>query len=355
MPKIKLKTLANNQDSNYLDVVYQLIDLKYCDSIDELFVLDEYIPILNRNPIKSKTRELAQFLASDTNAKFILLDFHEGSNTSESFMVENRLAEFCEAKKLHLVTSGDLSTNWSFVNIDEFIRFTGSKLNQMIATNTFEKIYNVALKPYKFLFLNKNGRDHRSKLIHLLNDRGLLNQALWSNLAEQITVPDSYADFFNGKKSSTLINQTNYNIDWHDGILNSPFYIDTYFSVITETNYDKSFRYFTEKIYKQLLVGQPFIAVGCYKFYGFLHDQGYKTFGHLIDETFDDIEDNNQRLEHIANSIQELCSQDLNAFLLKSKEICQYNQQVYLEKLGRHNFTVYNKLGNFLEGIHDNT
>ena len=62
-------------------------------------------------------------------------------------------------------------------------------------------------------------------------------------------------------------------------------------------------------------------------FYRDLHHAGFQTFGNLIDESFDSIDNNQDRLDRIAEVVQDLCSSDLVEFLVASQQITKYNQQ----------------------------
>ena len=97
--------------------------------------------------------------------------------------------------------------------------------------------------------------------------------------------------------------------------------------MVTETvfNYPYSFR--TEKIWKPIAIGHPWIAVANQGYYRDLHNLGFQTFGHVIDESFDSIENNQDRLERIAQVIEDLCRQDLASFLKECYNVCKYNQQ----------------------------
>jgi hypothetical protein len=114
---------------------------------------------------------------------------------------------------------------------------------------------------------------------------------------------------------------------WGEIYLNAEPYIDTYFSLVTETvfNYPYSFR--TEKIWKPIAMGHPWIAVANQGYYRDMHNLGFKTFGHVIDESFDTIEDNQKRLQRIATVVTDLCTQDLAEFLQECYNMCKYNQQ----------------------------
>ena len=350
MPKIKLKSIDHHDLIYIIDRCYNGVDIKICDSINELFITDDRIPILSTSSLFTCMSELKQYLGNKAN-KFILIDILEGTPVTIPFLSENNLISFCESTQLQVITSGDLYSHWKYVNLDYYLLLTGSIFNQIVAVNNFENIYQPDIKPYKFLFLNKADREHREKLIELLGQRGLLESALWSDLSRQVTLPKKYADYFNQGITEISINQTAHDLSWPDGVLNMPLLTDTYFSVVTETNYDLPMREFTEKIYKTILAGHPFIAVSCKGYYRYLHQEGYQTFGEFIDESFDDIDDLDQRLEKIADEIQKLCNSDLVKFHQTVKEICRYNQQIYLEKLGKHTLTVYNKLNDFFENV----
>jgi hypothetical protein len=61
-------------------------------------------------------------------------------------------------------------------------------------------------------------------------------------------------------------------------------------------------------------------------YYRDLHRLGFKTFGHVIDESFDSIENNQKRIERIAQVVEDLCKQDLASFLEQCYNTCKYNQ-----------------------------
>jgi hypothetical protein len=118
-----------------------------------------------------------------------------------------------------------------------------------------------------------------------------------------------------------------FNNEWGEIYLNPAAYIDTYFSVVTETVFDYPYSFRTEKIWKPVAMGHPFIAVANLGYYRDLHNLGFKTFGHLIDETFDLIENSQDRVTRIATVVEDLCRQDLTQFLAAAEDICKYNQQ----------------------------
>jgi hypothetical protein len=78
-------------------------------------------------------------------------------------------------------------------------------------------------------------------------------------------------------------------------------------------------------------VGHPWIAVANTGFYRDLRRMGFQTFSHVIDESFDAIDNNQQRIERIATVVEDLCQQDLVSFYKECYNVCKYNQQLYAE------------------------
>jgi hypothetical protein len=119
--------------------------------------------------------------------------------------------------------------------------------------------------------------------------------------------------------------------EWGEIYLNARAYLDTYFSLVTETVFEHPYSFRTEKIWKPIAIGHPFIVVSNQGYYKDLHQLGFKTFGHLIDESFDTIENNQQRIECIAQVVEDLCQQDLASFIKECYNVCKYNQQHLVE------------------------
>jgi hypothetical protein len=118
-----------------------------------------------------------------------------------------------------------------------------------------------------------------------------------------------------------------FNNTWGDIYLRAEPYVDTYFSLVTETVYMYPYSFRTEKIWKPVAIGHPFIVVANKGYYRDLHNLGFRTFGHVIDESFDQINNDQQRIERTAEIIEDLCQQDLAAFVKECYNICKYNQQ----------------------------
>lgn len=93
---------------------------------------------------------------------------------------------------------------------------------------------------------------------------------------------------------------------------------NSYFSLVTETHFfphpikDNNYLYevfFTEKTYKPIVMKHPFILVAPAKSLHYLRQLGYKTFAPYINEMYDTIEDNEQRLLAVVAEVERLSKQ----------------------------------------------
>jgi hypothetical protein len=163
----------------------------------------------------------------------------------------------------------------------------------------------------------------------------LLDTAIWTNLDSAIgpiKLLDPYYEFDFYKQQASVpdsgfVKYNLFNNDWGEIYLSATPYMDTYFSLVTETVFEYPYSFRTEKIWKPIAIGHPWIAVANAGYYRDLHNMGFQTFGHVIDESFDQIENNHDRLERIAQVVEDLCQQDLVSFLEQCYNVCKYNQQ----------------------------
>jgi hypothetical protein len=117
-------------------------------------------------------------------------------------------------------------------------------------------------------------------------------------------------------------------------------YENSLISVVNETtfyhgmNLNES-RFLSEKIFKPIAVGHPFIFVSVPKALEALRNLGYKTFHPFIDETYDSQFDNEIRMKKILKEIERLCnmsSQEIIDFIRNVKPICEHNQLLLRSK-----------------------
>lgn len=77
---------------------------------------------------------------------------------------------------------------------------------------------------------------------------------------------------------------------------------------VTETVFFGKKLHLTEKTFKPIAMGMPFVITGTAGSLEYLRSYGFKTFGDIWDESYDEETDNYKRLDKIALLLKELDS-----------------------------------------------
>jgi hypothetical protein len=124
------------------------------------------------------------------------------------------------------------------------------------------------------------------------------------------------------------------------------YFRESYFSLVTETYFfpshwlkskdgtileDDQTIFFSEKIFKPILMKHPFVLVGRPHALSYLRNLGYKTFSPFINESYDDIENDEERLIAIVEEVSRLDKFTVNEWLewqANIKSIVEHNHNV---------------------------
>lgn len=91
-------------------------------------------------------------------------------------------------------------------------------------------------------------------------------------------------------------------------------YEDSYFNIVLETMIDidaSGGQFITEKTFKPIFNNQFFVVVSSHNHMAHLRELGYQSFGRVIDEHYDTIEDNQERFEASLALTKSLCAKSL--------------------------------------------
>ena len=228
-----------------------------------------------------------------------------------------------------------------------------------------EPIDTLQIKKYekKFINFNRRWRLHRPVLLTLLHDRKLIDygyvsfgksdfsQDTWSNRWAEMQryYSDSPAMLTIFKRNEQIKELPLMYLDTDDLITNraeqtrstDDYYLNTYFSIVNETTFHTKPGYdgvpfLSEKIFKCIAMKHPFVLVTAPNSLQYLKKLGYKTFENIIDESYDNVIKDDERMFAIIREVQRLCNlknQDLDAFLIEARKICDYNYQVLKNKV----------------------
>lgn len=215
----------------------------------------------------------------------------------------------------------DQSFSKAFLNFNRRWRLHRPALVALLYTNNLLDRGHISLAPDVD---RENWNVVWNQLINIHTDE--IKEVLQSNKDNICGLPPMYLD-----TTELHINQAAYD-DTTEYL-----YRDSYFSVVSETNYynDKPGRFLSEKVFKPIIMGHPFIIVSRPNSLDSLRELGYKTFSPYIDESYDTIEDNSERLLAIVKEIKRLSNltkPELNDFLNGLRDICEYNYKNILNK-----------------------
>ena len=82
---------------------------------------------------------------------------------------------------------------------------------------------------------------------------------------------------------------------------------DSLLYLVTETVATGRRHHITEKTFKPIAMGMPFVLVATAGSLEYLRSYGFKTFGHVWDESYDTIQDPHQRIRAVAGLLKDLC------------------------------------------------
>jgi len=305
-------------------------------------------------------------MAASGQYRMIFCNACEGSWTLESQIKQLRIDQQIQQGRILLIGGAEIEPGYPCLSLDHFLIRIMDHVENRLAQQHTPEIFSAKQKPWKFLFLNGRARPHRKYLYERFRRNGCLDQSLYTMLDAKPTVvrhfdlrendidimathsdlrrlPDCYEveryrnPIFGPITDRTYLKQELFRREWGEIYLEPRAYIDTYFSLVTETVCaESSMSFRTEKIAKPLAMGHPFVVASTPEFYRDLKHLGFRTFHHLIDESFDAIEHAQSRMDRLIEVVSDLCQQDLDAFLDACQDTCKYNQQ-HLDEFTQQN------------------
>ena len=109
-------------------------------------------------------------------------------------------------------------------------------------------------------------------------------------------------------------------------------YEATDIEVVLETLFDDSRLHLTEKSLRPVACGQPFIFAGTHGSLEYLRSYGFRTFGDVWDESYDNIKDPRRRLQAIADLMQQISiwsPEVRKQKMAQAQIITQYNKKLF--------------------------
>ena len=308
--------------------------------------------------------EVRTILADTSRNLRILFYYHEGDNPAR---IKQRIDRLCEQHGLSAGVYRLVTGNTAADAVEQGYYFNDHELlyylrNKDIPAKSPEFLKTGVPMKRSFLSLSRSHKWWRATVVTDLLRRGLLDSAVWSyNTA--ITVGDRLeacpveldrldirADIERFLESGPYrcdgLDSTQHN---DHGLHVAEHYEKTALSIVLETHFDadgSNGSFLTEKTFKCLKHGHPFVLFAPAGSLASLRQMGYRTFDSAIDSTYDTVTDNTERYLAVIRCIRELALQDPNRLYNACVADLEHNQQVFLA-------SKWNRLNSLYERLHN--
>ena len=293
----------------------------------------QHVIVVGREQLRQHVGRIRELIQQ--GQRVIFSNPAEGAETFEQHVRWYGVQDLVSSGQLPCVVGGTVCGVDQQLLYDHFLTQPFRYQENCVAALQAEENFGSAEKPYDFLMLNGRSRPHRRWMLNQLHERGLLNRALYTCLDSHMgtirVLPPQYevSEFrplLSVGQQGFVKNQL-FGGKWGEIYINALAYRDSGFSLITETvaQGDHSFR--TEKIAKALAQAHPWIVVANRGFVRDLRNMGFQSFGHVIDESYDEIDCDQDRWQRVVDLVQHVCEQDSGAFARACKSVCEHNQQ----------------------------
>jgi hypothetical protein len=121
--------------------------------------------------------------------------------------------------------------------------------------------------------------------------------------------------------------------------------------LVTETVATGRRHHLTEKIFKPIALGMPFVVVGTQGSLEYLRSYGFKTFGDIWDESYDLAEDDERikRIAELLKSLDVLSTKDKQDMFDQAREVIQHNWNHFYN--GNFETVLWTELNEMLNAI----
>lgn len=199
-------------------------------------------------------------------------------------------------------------------------------------------------RPYFADILLGNLKSMRTIFFELLKTNGVLEENLINAFGEYNSKfldegTDEIDLFFKNMDTSNTLATGSYTntTKFFKGHFSSQFVSkhiqeNTWISIVAETLTDDRIFFPTEKTGKALISGKPFIVLSGKHFLKNLRNIGFKTFGTVIDESYDDISDIHERTIAAFDSFRKLQNMDQVWVRQQLQDVLDHNEQCMRNK-----------------------
>lgn len=282
-------------------------------------------------------------------ARIVVMFPLEGTSGEENFKNDFAyLDKWCKAAGLTKDHVYYVCGNFKSPELSEGMNFTAIPINHFLCWVPGLRQHTAPFNPVDghdlFLSYNRRPRPHRTLLLCELIRKKLLDRGLISyygdNVKDSVERVKKYDRPGLEPEARILDTLIPLEIDMDLGANNPAWNIEdehysrTFCSVVPETLYDSNVIFFSEKTWKTIAVGHPFMLLGSPGQLAELRKMGYYTYGSFWDEGYDVLKTVGGRAQHIANELKRLSSYSREQLI---------NMRAAMQPIVEHNQNLFNK------------
>jgi len=272
----------------------------------------------------------------------ILFYYHEGDNPMR---IKIRLDELCWQNNLPAESFIFVSANSAADNIDQCIYFQEHE-SFFRYVNRKQVDKNKLYPMHDFTMLSRTHKWWRASCAADLYRKQLLNNSIWSYHVDCV-INDDPAD-----NPIELDSEPGWRQAVDDFVKNGPYTCDdlslqqqndhhwvnvdlykkSFFHIIMETHFDadqSDGTFITEKTWKCIKYGQPFVVVGPAGTLAALRNSGYQVFDSVLDNSYDEIKNNTDRWVAVRTLITDLHQSSIESLYRQCQEDVEHNMQLF--------------------------
>lgn len=280
----------------------------------------------------------------------VLFYYHEGDNPAHE---KQRLDQLAKEHNLPVNCYVFVSGNTACETLDNFVYFPDHELfywrNGVVWNDRPQPGCCVHTEPREkqFTLLSRVHKWWRATVIGYFHQQHMLNNSYWSYGVEDIGDQEcdnpieidqfpklrSYVQDFlsNAPYTCDDLNSEQHNQHWN---LVAEHYENSYCNLVLETFFDadgSGGAFLTEKTFKPIRHGQPFVVFGTPHTLTTLRRLGYRTYDQWIDNNYDKETNNTERFIQLISTVNKLSTLDLHQWSKQIANDAEYNQRLFVE------------------------
>lgn len=329
---VKYTHLPNLKDQKYIFPV-MIRDTRYFYD-NRNYGFDFIDPVVFEDVKANRARIVLMFPLEGTSGE---INFKDDYNILHSWCVKHGLTR----DQVYYIHG-----NFKGVELSRDFNFTVIPINHFLCWVPGLRQHTTVFNPVNdqdlFLSYNRRPRPHRTLLMCELIRAKVLNRGLVSYYGDNVkdSVNRVKLNERPGLTPEALIldSMIPLEIDMDLGLNNPAWniveehYNRTFCSVVPETLYDSNVIFFSEKTWKTIAVGHPFMLLSSPGMLRELRKMGYYTYGAWWDEGYDVIRKLDDRIRHIVNELKRISlfsREELVNMRASMQPVVEHNQRLF--------------------------